>query len=168
MILNQTIDLIYSNHNHRLNYLNQVWLSPRCLKAFVDSVHRKGPALGNIWGFIDGTFWPCSRPKVNQRILYNGHKCLHPLKYQSVTTPSEMIANLFGPAERKRHDCAILSMSGILQTLQKYSYCPNGSIFGDPAYPLRRNLLAPYNGAQLTQEQKNFNSSMSKVRITVE
>ena len=73
-----------------------------------------------------------------------------------------MIANLFGPAERKRHDCAILSMSGILQTLQKYSYCPNGSIFGDPAYPLRRNLLAPYNGAQLTQEQKNFNSSMSK------
>ena len=41
-------------------------------------------------------------------------------------------------------------------------------VFGDVAYPLRRNLLAPYSGAQLTQEEMSFNSSMSKVRVTVE
>ena len=171
MIFNQTIDLIDSSHNHRLSDLNQGWLSPRCLKVFADSVHRKGAALDNIWGFIDGAVRPCCRPKVNQRILYNWHKRLHALKYQSVLTPSGMIANLFGPVEGKRHDSAILAMLGLLQTLQRYSHGPNGEvlcIFGDPAYPLRRNLLAPYNGAQLTQEQIDFNSSMNKVRVTVE
>ena len=82
-----------------------------------------------------------------------------------------MTANLFGPVEGKRHDCAILAMPGLLQTLQRYSHGPNGEvlwIFGDPAYLLRTNLLAPYNGAKLTQEQTDFNSSMSKVRVTVE
>ena len=54
-ILNQTIDLIDSSHNHRLSDLNQGWLSPHCVKAFADSVHRKGAALDNIWGFVDGT-----------------------------------------------------------------------------------------------------------------
>ena len=171
MIFNQTIDLIDSSYNHRLSDLSQGWLSPCCLKAFADSVHRKGAALDNIWRFIDGTVRPCCRPKVNQRILYNGHKRLHALKYQSVTTPSGMIANLFGPVKGKRHDCVILAVSGLLQTLQRYFRGPNREvlcIFGDPAYPLKRNLLAPYNGAQLTQEQMDFNSSMSKVRVTVE
>ena len=171
MIFNQTIDLMDSSHNHRLSNVNKGWLSACCLKAFADSVHRKGAALDNVWGFIDGTVRPCCRPKVNQQILHNGHKRLHILKYQPVTTPSGMIANFFGPVEDKRHDCVILGMSGLLQTLQRYSHCSNGEvllIFGDPAYPLRRNLLPPYNGTQLTQEQVDFNSSMSKVRVTIE
>ena len=78
--------------------------------------------------------------------MYNGHKRLHALKYQSVTTSSGMIANLFGLVEGKRHDCAKLAMSELLQTLQRFSHGPNREvlcIFGDPAYPLRRNLLAP-------------------------
>ena len=82
-----------------------------------------------------------------------------------------MTANLFGPVEGKRHDCAILAISGLVQTLQRYFHGPNEEvlwIFGDPAYLLRRNLLGPYNGAQLTQEQTDSNSSMSKVRVTVE
>ena len=117
MIFNQTIDLIDSSHKHRLSDLNQGWLSPRCLIAFADLVHRKGASLDNIWGFIDGTVPTCCGPKVNQRILYNGHKRLHTLKYQSVTTSSGMIANLFGPVEGKRHDSAILAMSGLLKIL---------------------------------------------------
>ena len=116
MILNQTIDLIHPSHNHRLSNLNQCWLSPRCLKAFVHSVHRKGAAL-DVCGFIDGTVRPCCRPKVNQQILYNGHKRLHALKYQYLTTPSGIIVNLFGPGDGKIHDCAILAMSGPLQIL---------------------------------------------------
>ena len=114
MIFNQTIDLIDSSHNRRLSDLNQGWLSPHCLKAFADLVHRKGATLDNIWGFIDGTVRPSCRPKVNQGILYNGHKILYALKYQSATTPSGMIASLFGPVESKRLDCAILAISGLL------------------------------------------------------
>ena len=146
MIFKQTIDLIDSIHNHRLSDLNQGWLSPRCLEAFADSAHRKGTTLDNAWRLIDETARPSCRPKVNHRRLYSGHERLHTLKYQSVTTPSGIIANLFGPVEGKRHDCAVLAMSGLLQTLQRYSHSPNGEllcIFGDLVFPLRRNLLAP-------------------------
>ena len=66
IIFDQTIDLIDSSHIHRLRDLKQGWLSPRCLKAFADSVQRKGTALDNVWGFIDGTVRPCCRPNVSQ------------------------------------------------------------------------------------------------------
>ena len=39
-----------------------------------------------------------------------------------------MTANLFGPVEGKRHDSAMLAMSGLLQTLQRYSHGPNGEV----------------------------------------
>ena len=58
MIFNQTIDLMDSSHNHRLRDLNQ-----SCLKALADSVHRKGAALDNVWGIIDGTVRPCCRQR---------------------------------------------------------------------------------------------------------
>ena len=92
------------------------------------------------------------------------------LKYQSVTIPSGMTANFFGSLEGKRHECAKLVMSGLLQTLERFSHYPNWEVlcaFRDLAYPLRRNLLPPCNGAQLAQ-QIDFNSSMRKVRATVE
>ena len=82
-----------------------------------------------------------------------------------------MIPNLFSPVEDNKHDCATLAISELLQTLQRYSYGPNEEVlcvFGDPAYPLRRHLLASYNGAQLTQNQIDFNNSMIKIRVTVE
>ena len=40
-------------------------------------------------------------------------------------------------------------------------------LYGDPAYPLRVNLLAPYHGAQLTERMKAFNSLMSTTRVSV-
>ena len=36
-----------------------------------------------------------------------------------------MIANLFGLVEGKRHDCAKLAISELLQTLQRFSHGPN-------------------------------------------
>lgn len=59
MIFNETIDLIDSIHNHRLSDLNQGWLGSCCLKAFAELVHKKGAALDNVLGFIDGTAQPC-------------------------------------------------------------------------------------------------------------
>ena len=53
-------------------------------------------------GFIDGTVRACSRPQISQRMLYNGHKRHHALKYHAVSTPNGLIANLFGPVEGKR------------------------------------------------------------------
>ena len=54
-------------------------------------------ALDNCIGFIDGTVRPICLPGELQRIVYNGHKRVHALKFQSVTLPNGMIANMYGP-----------------------------------------------------------------------
>ena len=37
------------------------------------------------------------RPVEFQEVVYNGHKRVHALRFQSLTVPSGLIANLFGP-----------------------------------------------------------------------
>ena len=67
-------------------------------------MHAKGVALVNCWGFVDGIVRPVFRPTSNQRALFNGHKRIHAIKFQSVVTPNGLIANLYGPVEGKKHE----------------------------------------------------------------
>jgi len=72
--------------------------------------------------------------------------------------------------EGRRHDCALLNASNLLQTLQQYSFNLNGRplcIYGDPAYPIRPQLMGPFRGAAITPDQNEFNQAMSKVRVSV-
>ena len=81
-----------------------------------------------------------------------------------------MYMYVFAP-EGRRHDAGMLRMSGLLAELNHHAYSPTGQplcIYGDPAYPLRIHLQAPYRNAHLTAEQQSFNSSMSTVRAAVE
>ena len=148
-------------------------MSPQSLRTYADAVHRRGAALDNVWGFIDGTVRQCSRPKQNQQAIYNGHKKVHGIKFQSVSTPNGLITNLYGPVEGQRHDSTMLMMSNLLNQLNIYSHDPAGNVlclYGDPAYPLSQYLQAPFRlrGAPLTQQQIDFNKSMSSVRVSVE
>ena len=73
--------------------------------------------------------------------------------------------------EGKRHDARMLTMSGLLTQLEQHSHAPDGSplcIYGDPAYPLRAHLQSPYKNNNQTDAQKAFNTSMSRVRVSVE
>ena len=65
----------------------------------------------------------------------------------------------------------MLAMSGLYPRLQQSSVDTNGRplcVYGDVAYPLRPQLQAPFRNPILTQDQKNFNTSMSQVRTSVE
>lgn len=65
----------------------------------------------------------------------------------------------------------MLAESGLLRDLQQYAFSTGGQpmcIYGDPAYPLRVNLQAPFQGAALTPQMEMFNDSMSSVRVSVE
>ena len=83
-----------------------------------------------------------------------------------------MIMNSYGPIEGRRHDCALLRLSGLLPNLENMPqrdrngqrYC----LYGDPAYPIRDQLVPPYRGANITPLQQLFNSRMSSVRECVE
>lgn len=171
MISNHVMNLLYDDWRHLLSDLDQPWLSRAHLQEFADAVHNKGAALENCWGFIDGTVRPVSRPGINQRILYNGHKKVHAIKFQSIAAPNGLVANLYGPVEGKRHDSAMLAQSQVLNQMQRLSFNPNGDIlciYGDPAYPLRLQLQCPFRGARLTDIEKAWNKSMSEVRVSVE
>ena len=171
MINNAVMNRIYTRWGFLLTSFNQDWLSSQKLLQYAQKVYNKGAPLDNCWGFVDGTVRPVCRPGVNQRVLYNGHKKVHAIKFQSVVTPNGMIANLFGPLEGRRHDSALLARSGLLQDLQQHSIAPNGDllcIYGDPAYPLRQQLQRSFGGAHLTPDQRQYNQAMSSVRVSVE
>ena len=61
--------------------------------------------------------------------------------------------------------------SNLLQELERNSFSPTVqpmSIYGDPAYPLRIRLQAPYCHGVLTPMMEEYNFDMSSVRVTVE
>ena len=61
--------------------------------------------------------------------------------------------------------------SGLLESLQQHGYSTTNQpmcIYGDPAYPLRVHLQAPYRQAVMTPQMQAFNTSMSAVRTSVE
>ena len=186
LLLVQVVDDVYERFKDRLTSLDLTWLDPA---AFSDAVSSKGAALNNCWGFIDGTVRPIARPTHSQRIMFSGHKRVHCIKFQvctkinfismfitrflfiqSVVTPNGLIAHLFGPIEGRRHDAFMLAESGVTQKLAQFnqSYRQPYVIYGDPAYGVSRNILTPFRGAQLTNQQHRFNKSMSQVRVCVE
>jgi len=120
MISNAVMHSIYTSWRHLLLDLNQPWLSRPHLQTFTEVIKEKGAALQNCWGFIDGTVRPISRPGRNQRVMYNGHKKVHSIKFQSIAAPNGLIANLYGPVEGKRHDSAMLAQSQVLNQLQRF------------------------------------------------
>ena len=59
----------------------------------------------------------------------------------------------------------------LLNQLQQYSFGQNQRplcICGDPVYPLRVHLQVGFKGARLSQQQVDWNTRMSEVRVSVE
>lgn len=97
MITNTVMDHIFVTHGHRISRWNFDILSPAMLQEYAAVIHEKGAPLDNCFGFIDGTVRPISRPGQHQRVVYNGHKRVHSLKFQSVALPNGLIGNMYGP-----------------------------------------------------------------------
>ena len=74
--------------------------------------------------------------------MYNSHKRVHAIKFQSVVIPNGLIANLSGPFEGRRHDSTMLYESGLLPTLRSVAFHAQQPLcmYGDPAYPLGVHL----------------------------
>ena len=66
--------------------INLCWLSAH-------AVHDKGGGLRNCLGFVNGTVCPICRSNERiLRILYNGHRGVHALKFQSLVAPNRLLA----------------------------------------------------------------------------
>ena len=172
LIVNETIHLIWDGHRHRMTSMNVPRMQVDQLQQYADVIHVKGAPLTTCIGFIDATVRPLCRPTRHQRVCYNGHKRVHAVKFQSVVIPNGLIANLYGPMEGRRHDCALLRASGLIEQFEvRQLYDRQGlpfCLYGDPAYPLRPYLLCPFREDIITVEEEHFNSMMSSVRECVE
>ena len=60
--------------------------------------------------------------------------------------------------------------SGLLNDLEQHAFVDGQPmcLYGDPVYPLRVHLQAPYRRENLTPEMAAFNKSMSTARVSVE
>lgn len=73
--------------------------------------------------------------------------------------------------EGKKHDASTLADSQLLTYLDRYAVSPTGQamcLYGDPAYPMRVNLMAPFRNGVMTPQMEEFNKCMSGVRVSVE
>lgn len=67
----------------------------------------------------------------------------------------------------------MLHDSHLLDDLQQFALTPGPvmhplCLYGDPAYPLRLHLQAPFRNRHLTPQMELFNKSMSPLRASVE
>ena len=69
IISNEITDWLYTIHGHRVTQWNHDILNPAMLDVYATTIHNKGAALENCFGFIDGTVRPISRPIINQRTV---------------------------------------------------------------------------------------------------
>jgi nuclease HARBI1 len=138
-----------------------------------------------IVGFIDGTVRPTCRPIDKpkgigrrthdlQRRVFSGHKRVHGLKYQGIVLPDGIIMDMAGPFPARRNDAYLLSKSEILPRMARAHrravinhilY----TLFGDAAYVQGEDhLTSGVKGINLSEDDKRFNTEMSRVREAIE
>jgi hypothetical protein len=165
-----TARFLFDRWKHLLRF-NPHRLTQEKLAAFAAVIHAKGAPVDFVPAFIDGTLQNTARPVFNQRIVFNGWKRRHCLKYQCVLTPDGIVIHIFGPVEGRRHDLTVYRQSGLQSILDAHFWSPNGTqlcIYGDPAYSRAPHLISPYKGSAISAEQSKFNFDMSRVRESVE
>ncbi|RPA95821.1 hypothetical protein L873DRAFT_1929634 [Choiromyces venosus 120613-1] len=135
--------LLHDKWKHLLEW-DTVRLTPEKLLQYAQAVKRKGAPID-------------SRK--------------HCLKYHAIVTPDGLISHLFGPVDGRRNDSFLWHESNLPTILQQHAWTPNGTplqVYGDPAYNINQFLLSPYQGARITQNEQQWNCSMSCVWIVAE
>lgn len=140
---------------------------------YAEVLRQNNCPLDSCVGFIDCTKIRMTRPGghgSNQRSCYSGHKRMHCLIHQSLSTPDGLIYALYGPVEGRRHDLTVLRQSNwedvmegslVIDGIQYY-------IYGDSAYLLRPWMQRPFVREFATNAQLLFNTEMSSLRVLVE
>ena len=88
MIYNVGLDWIYITHGHGLTSWNQLFLTPAWLEQYAQATHQLGCPLANCLGFIDSNIPPILQLEEHKRLVYNGHKPVYSLQFQSLFIPN--------------------------------------------------------------------------------
>ena len=167
-------------HSLAILYLDNPKIFYQRMPYYASRIFNKCGLVETVWGFIDGTMRKTCRPSYFQKLLYSGHKWCHGIKFQSIVTPDELFACMYGPITGNRHDSFMLSKSRLLDKLcafmpdepQNHEEPAAGnvlySLYGDPAYPQSMYIFGGYRNPPQGSPQAARNTQMSKVREVVE
>ena len=123
-----------------------------------------------MW-FVDGAIRPIFRRRKDQRILYNNHKKVHVIKFQSVAAPNGLIATLYGLVDGQCHDSGMFGESGLFWDFQQYAHESNNNIlclYGDLTYCFQPQITDPFQGGARTPLQIFWNIARSQLGVLVE
>ena len=87
---------------------------------------------------------------------------------------SNTLLIVFTVTEGRAHDAGMLGDSHLLDDLETHAYSPTGQVlclYGDPAYPVRAHLQAPFRleaVRRLAPAMELYNTRMNKVRTSIE
>lgn len=106
------VELVVQLYGHVLE-LRPVLMQQRAALC-ADVLREHGSPLDNFVAFIDCTKIRMCRPGGHeslQRSVNSGHKRMHCLVYQTLSTPDGLIFPLYGPVEGRRNDLTLLQNS---------------------------------------------------------
>ena len=99
MVSNEVLDFIYNTHRHLITQWNHNMLN--LIQLHYRFTVTPFPAKELLYIIVLGSLMrpvrPLCRPGEHQRVIYNGHKRVHALKFQCVALPNGLIGNLYGP-----------------------------------------------------------------------
>ena len=166
VILSYTLDYIYSRFNDLLSSWNQDIL----LALYCNVINQKGAPLINCAVFLDGTVLRIFRPKINQNIVYNGHrgghKRVHVIMFQRLALSNRLIGNISDPYVGKRYYSTALHESGLFTNLQRSVWHNNQPfcIYGYWPYALSIHLLAPFSRRNLAPNPVSVEWLLNKIK----
>ena len=110
-----------------------------CLQEHSWKIHENGAPIENCFGNIDRTVKLICRPALYQIILYNGHKCVHSIKFQFPSWPIRR--------KEQQYYASPFWFTRIVTTTCGNTKWRTCFLYGHPAYPLWVHLQGPFRGS---------------------
>lgn len=164
-------ELFLERFGHVLNFRGQL-LQNRA-ELYAQAIRELGGPLEKCVCFIDCTKVRMSRPgggHMLQRACYFGHKRMHCLTYQTITTSDGLIFALYGLEAGRRHNFTLLRDSNWEHELAQALNVGGEQyyIHGDNAYLMRPRLIIAFSHDLAHGPERVFNRRMSAMCIAVE
>ena len=146
MICNETTNHMYDRWRHLLQTFNQNYFPHQIYKHLL-AVCMTMVLLWKIAGAL------LMRTGINQRVLYNGPKKVHVIKFQSVAAPNGLLASLHGSVEGE--DMTVQRWQDLLlPLLQQHATVPDGTalcMYAGTQHTLSDNNYKPIQGAHVNE-----------------
>lgn len=168
-ISQEFLGLIFNLHNcnvsRQINYLHP--LLSKIFKIPTKKINLTEEELTEkalIELFVDATEQQIQRPKKGQKNYYSGKKKKHTLKNQIVINGKGKILSVTKSTPGKKHDKKLFDET-------KLNRPKEIDLTGDLGYYGANQMILPHKkpkGKELTKQQKQYNTELSRKRIRVE